>query len=145
VDVKAQTSGRPVDKLWLVARSGTNTSRTIMFLAPNRTFFQTLANLREATEFYVTDGAARSHRLSISIRYTPQITGVEITTTFPDYTTKPTRTAKISEEAQALRRARRSAIESKASAIEIRPTDLDSRVGWKNQHGPFAPGFKPTR
>lgn len=102
VEVKAKTSGRPADKLWLVAKSGTNINRAIMFLAPDKTFFQTLANLREPTDFFVTDGAARSHRLPITIRYTPQITQVEVTTIFPEYTGKPPRTAKLGEEAQAL-------------------------------------------
>ena len=102
VEVRARTSGRPADKLWLVANSGTNGLRAIMFLAPDKTFFQTLANLREPTEYYVTDGRARSHRFPISIRYTPQITLVEVTTTFPQYTGLATRTAKLSDEPQAL-------------------------------------------
>ena len=102
VEVRATTSGRPVEKLWLVARTGTNETRTIMFLAPDKSFFQTLANLREPTEYFVTDGAARSRRFPVGIRYTPQITLVEVTTTFPDYTGKPSRTAKLGDEAQAL-------------------------------------------
>jgi len=102
VEVRARASGRPADKLWLVATSGTNGLRAIMFLAPDKTFFQTLANLREPTEYYVTDGWARSYRFPIGIRYTPQITLVEVTTTFPDYTSKPPHTAKLSDEPQAL-------------------------------------------
>ena len=102
VEVRARASGRPADKLWLVANSGTNALRAIMFLAPDKTFFQTLANLREPTEYYVTDGQARSHRFPIGIRYTPQITLVEVTTTFPQYTGLAPRTAKLSEEPQAL-------------------------------------------
>ncbi len=102
VEVRARASGRPADKLWLVANSGTNGLRAIMFLAPDKTFFQTLANLREPTEYYVTDGRARSHRFPIRIRYTPQITLVEITTTYPQYTDLATRTAKLSDEPQAL-------------------------------------------
>jgi hypothetical protein len=85
-----------------VAKSGTNVMRTIMFLAPDKTFFQTLANLREPAEYFVTAERARSHRFPIGIRYTPQITLVEVTTTFPQYTGKPQRTAKLSEEPQAL-------------------------------------------
>jgi hypothetical protein len=102
VEVRARASGRPADKLWLVARSGTNGWRAIMFLAPDKTFFQTLANLREPTEYYVTDGRARSYRFPIRIRYTPQITMVEVTTTFPQYTGLATRTAKLGDEPQAL-------------------------------------------
>jgi hypothetical protein len=102
VEVRAVTSGRPVDKLWLVAQSGTNVSRTIMFLAPDKSFFQSLANLREVTEYFVTDGAARSRHFPIQIRFTPQITLVEVTTKFPDYTGKPPHTGKLSDEAQAL-------------------------------------------
>jgi hypothetical protein len=102
VDVRAKAGSGGAEKLWLVARSGTNVMRTIMFLAPDKTFFQTLANLREPAEYFVTDGRARSHRFHIGIRYTPQITLVELTTTFPQYTGKPPRTAKLSEEPQAL-------------------------------------------
>jgi len=102
VEVRATAKGRPMDKLWLVARAGTNTTRAMMFLAPDKSFFQTLVNLRDATEYFVTDGAARSRRFPISVRYTPQITMVEVTETFPDYTSKPPRTAKLSDEVQSL-------------------------------------------
>src|SRR5207248_1369906 len=76
--------------------------RTVMFFAPDKSFFQTLANLREPAEYFVTDGRARSRRFPINIRYTPQITLVEVTTVFPEYTGKPGRTSKLSEEPQAL-------------------------------------------
>ena len=102
VEVRARTSGRPVDKLWLAARSGTNALSAIMFLAPDKTFFQTLVNLREPTQFYVTDGQARSHKFAIGIRYTPQITLVEVTTAFPEYTGRTPHTGKLSDEPQAL-------------------------------------------
>jgi hypothetical protein len=102
VEVRATANGRLVDKLWLVAKTGTNLTRTIMFLAPDKLFFQTLANLREPTEYFVTDGAARSRHFPINIRYTPQITLVEVVMHYPDYTSKPPRTTKLSEEAQAL-------------------------------------------
>ena len=102
VEIRARVNPAGADKLWLVARSGTNSTRTVMFLAPDKTFFQTLANLREPAEYFVTDGRARSHRFPIGIRYTPRITLVEVTTTFPDYTGKPSRTGKLSDEPQAL-------------------------------------------
>jgi hypothetical protein len=102
VEIRATAAGRPVDKLWLVARAVTNSSRTIMFLAPDKSFFQSLANLREPTEYFVTDGQARSRRFPIGIRYTPQITLVEVTTEFPSYTSKATKTAKLVDEPQAL-------------------------------------------
>ncbi len=102
IEIRATTSGRPVDKLWLVARTATNLSRAIMFLAPDKSFFQTLANLREPTEYFVTDGRARSRRFPIGIRFTPQITLVEVTTAFPDYTGRPPHTAKLADEPQAL-------------------------------------------
>ena len=98
VDVKAKTSGPPVDKLWLVVRAGTNASRAMMFLAPDKSFFQTLANLREPAEYYVTDGRARSRKFTVNLRYTPQITSVEVTTTFPEYTGKTARTSKLGDE-----------------------------------------------
>jgi hypothetical protein len=102
LEIKASASGRPVDKLWLVAQSvdGGAPTRAIMFLAPDKTFFQTLANLREPTEYFVTDGQARSKRFPIHIRTTPQITMVEVTTEFPSYTGKPTKTGKLVDEPQ---------------------------------------------
>ncbi len=102
VEIRATATGRPVDKLWLVARTGTNETRAIMFLAPDHSFFQTLANLREPGDYLVTDGTARSHRFPLRIRYTPEITGVEVTAQFPEYTGKPTHTGKLAEEPQAV-------------------------------------------
>jgi hypothetical protein len=102
VEIRAKTSGRPVEKLWLAARTGTNTTRALMFLSPDKSFFQTLANLREATEYFVTDGQARTRRFTIGLRYTPQITLVEVRTDFPSYTGKAPRTAKMADEPQAL-------------------------------------------
>ncbi|MEY2409490.1 MAG: hypothetical protein QOF48_2160 [Verrucomicrobiota bacterium] len=104
-EIRASISGRPVDKLWLVAETGasaTNLSRSIMFLAPDKTFFQTLANLREPVRYFVTDGQARSRRFPIEIRFTPQITMVEVTTEFPAYTGKPAKTGKLADEPRAL-------------------------------------------
>ena len=101
IDVQAKTSGRPVEKLWLVMRSGTNETRAIMFLGPDKSFFQSLVNLREPGEYFVTDGGARSHRFAVGIRYTPQITAVEVTATFPDYTGLPPHAGKLTEEPQA--------------------------------------------
>src|SRR6185503_14767851 len=102
IEVRATAKGRPVDKLWLAAKASTNAARTIMFLSPDKSFFQTLANLREPTEYFVTDGQARSKRFPIRIRFTPQITMVELTAEFPSYTGKPTKTGKLAEEPQAL-------------------------------------------
>ncbi len=102
IEVRAAVKGRPVDKLWLVARAGTDATRAMMFLAPDKSFFQTLANLRDPTEYFVTDGTARSRRFPVRIRYTPQMTMVEVTETFPEYTSKPARTMKLSDEVQSL-------------------------------------------
>lgn len=102
VEVRAVTRGMPVEKLWLVAKSGTNETRAVMFLAPDKSFFQTLVNLREPTEYFVTDGTARSRKFSAGIRFTPQITLVEVTETFPEYTGKPARTGKLSDEPESL-------------------------------------------
>jgi hypothetical protein len=102
VEIHATTRGRPADKLWLAAKTGSTETRAIMFLAPDKSFFQTLANLREPAQYYVTDGVARSRRFPVQIRFTPQITQVEVTLTFPDYTGKPAHTGKLVEEAQAL-------------------------------------------
>jgi 3-methyladenine DNA glycosylase Tag len=102
IEVRAVTHGMPTDKLWLVAKSGTNETRAIMFLAPDKSFFQTLVNLRERTEYFVTDGTARSRKFFVGIRFTPQITMVEVAETFPEYTGKPARTGKLSDEPQSL-------------------------------------------
>ena len=104
VEIRARAGSGPLaaDKLWVVAKSGTNMTRTLMFLAPDKTFFQTLANLREPAEYFVTDGRARSFRFPIGIRYTPQITLVEVTTVFPQYTGRPAHTARMATEPQAL-------------------------------------------
>lgn len=102
VEIRARTSGPPVDKLWLVARTGTNLTRTVMFLAPDRSFFQTLANVREPTEYFVTDNSARSLRYPIHVRFTPQITLVEVSEVYPQYTGKPPHTGKLSGEPEAL-------------------------------------------
>ena len=102
VEIRAKTSGLAVDKLWLVSQSGSNTTRTLMFLAPDKSFFQTLANLREPAEYFVTDGKARSHRFPIEVRYTPRITLAEATFAFPEYTGKPPRTGKLADDPQAL-------------------------------------------
>jgi len=102
VAVRAAVSGMPVDKLWLVARTASNETRTSMFLAPDKTFFQTLANLREPAEYFVTDGRARSYRFPIKVKYTPQITLVEMTTEFPSYTGRAAKTAALTDEVRAL-------------------------------------------
>ena len=102
VEVRAAVAGMPVDRLWLVARTASNETRASMFLAPDKTFFQTLANLREPTEYFVTDGRARSRRFPIRMRYTPQITLVEVTTEFPSYTGRPARTVALADESKAL-------------------------------------------
>lgn len=102
LEIRATASGRPVDKLWLVTRAGGKETRTIMFLAPDRSFFQSLSNLREPAEYYVTDGAARSFRYPLKIRTTPQITMVEVSNEYPEYTSKASRKTKLTEEIQAL-------------------------------------------
>lgn len=61
-----------------------------------------MANLRAETQYYVTDGRARSRYFPIGILFTPEIKLVELTTAFPDYTGKPSHTGKLPEEAQAL-------------------------------------------
>lgn len=101
-EVRAKTTGRPVEKLYLVARTRGETTRTTMFVAPDRSFFQTLGNLRDETEYYVTDGRARSHRYQIAIRDTPRITLVQVKTEFPPYTGLKTRVRKLTDESLCL-------------------------------------------
>jgi hypothetical protein len=102
LEVHATVSGRPADKLWLVARTGGSETRAMMFLAPDKSFFQSLANLREPAQYFVTDGQARSRRFAVQIQFTPQITQVEATMVFPEYTGKPSLAGKLADEAQAL-------------------------------------------
>lgn len=85
-EVRAVAAGAPVDTLTLVSESGGQRTQTVMFRRPDRSFFQTLTNLRSPTTFYVTDGRARSYRRHIDIRYTPRITLVELTADYPQYT-----------------------------------------------------------
>src|SRR5262249_33110330 len=101
LEIKASASGRPVDKLWLVARpSKAAPTRALMFLAPRKTFFPTLPHLPAPTAYFLTDRQAPSKRFPIHIRTTPQITMVEMTTEFPSYTGKPPKTGKLAEEPQ---------------------------------------------
>jgi len=98
LEVRVRASGRPVEKLWLVSRdlddkdAGPAPShnagrdlRATMFVAPDGSYFQTLANLRRPMRYWVTDGRARSHRFSIGVRYTPRITMAECAVKFPEY------------------------------------------------------------
>jgi len=98
-EVRAAATGLPVEKLYLVALRKEKTTKTIMFVAPDRTFFQTVVNLRDETQYYVTDGRARSHRHKIRIRHTPQITMLEVKTEFPSYTGMPARGEQLTGEA----------------------------------------------
>lgn len=101
-EIKATAVGLPADKLFLAARSGNEETQTVMFVSPDRTFFQTLANLREETEYFVTNGRARSRRFKIAIQYTPKITLVQTRTEFPGYTHMAARTANLTDEALCL-------------------------------------------
>jgi len=85
-EVRTRTGGRPVQRLFLVTVSESGTQRTKLFRSPDRSYFQTLSNIREDTLYYVTDGRARSHKFQIKVRYTPQITTVRAHLTFPEYT-----------------------------------------------------------
>jgi len=98
-EVRARAAGPPVEKLYLVARRGGEATETPMFVAPDRTFFQTVVNLRAETVYHVTDGRARSRRHTIRIRRTPQITMVQVGTQFPDYTALPPRSEQLTGEA----------------------------------------------
>jgi hypothetical protein len=127
MEVRATVGGRLADKLWLVQRTGKRETRAIMFLAPDKSFFQTLANLREATEYWVTDGTARSRRFPVAILTTPQIVDVEVMMEFPEYTGKPAHSGKLSGEAQALPEGARARFRVtsnrplKSGAIELTP------------------------
>jgi len=96
-EVHAHIAGGTVEKLFLVAESSGERSRTVMFRRPDGSYLQTLTNLRTPTTVWVTDGRARSLRRTIGIRYTPQIRLVQVETDFPDYTGLKTRTQKLTK------------------------------------------------
>ncbi len=85
-EISATAHGKPVEKLYLVAEDTRGVTRTLMFRRPDRSYFQTLTNLREETRYWVTDGRARRFRRHIRIRYTPRITLLEVKTVYPSYT-----------------------------------------------------------
>lgn len=101
IEIKARAAGRPVERLFLMARNvgksveTSEPTRTIMFLSPDGSFFQALANIREHTEYWVSDGRARSHRFTIGIRYTPRITMAECKVAYPEYTGGKVRRLKL--------------------------------------------------
>jgi hypothetical protein len=141
VEIRARTHGAAAEKLWLVAETGTNTLRTLMFLAPDRSFFQTLGNLRAPTRYHVTDGRARSRRYPIEIRYTPQIGLVEVTTEFPAYTGKPARTARLAPEPQSLPAGTRVAFRLVSNRpLAAGTLELTPLLGGKAARIPLKPG-----
>ena len=85
-EIRATASGRPVEKLYLVSETETEATRTVMFRAPNGSYFQTLSDVRHSAAYYITDGRARTHRYRINVRMTPRIAGVRIHAVFPDHT-----------------------------------------------------------
>jgi len=96
-EVRAVTTGAPVEKLYLVAENSKGATDTVMFRRPDQSYSQTLTNLRENTRFWVTDGRARSLRHDIRVRFTPLITFLEVKTTFPEYTKLRAQTRKLTE------------------------------------------------
>ncbi len=50
LEIRVKTSGKPVENLYLVARTKEKAERFTMFLAPDRSYFQTLASLRQQAE-----------------------------------------------------------------------------------------------
>ncbi|NQT87137.1 hypothetical protein HQ560_10250, partial [bacterium] len=100
-EIRARTDGPPVEKLTLVTTRNGQPAETVMFVAPDRSFFQTVVNIREATEYYVTDGRARTHRHRIGVKLTPRITRLEVKTEFPAYTGKPPTVDQLKDDALA--------------------------------------------
>jgi hypothetical protein len=96
-EIHATTSGLPAEKLFLVTDSKEGRTESVMFRAPDGSFFQTLTNLRDDTVYFVTDGRARTLRYDIGIMLTPRITMVETHTEFPAYTGLKPHTEKMKE------------------------------------------------
>ncbi len=86
IDIRATATGAPVQKLFLESKGTQGVSRTVMFRRPDGSYLQTLTNLREPTQYWVTDGRARSHRYPIDVVFTPRIELIEFTTKYPQYT-----------------------------------------------------------
>jgi len=101
LEVQVVVRGAPAEKFFVATRTKNHpTTQTPMFRAPDGTFFQTLANLREPVEYFVTDGRARSKRFPVNIRYTPEINSVELEAVFPSYTSLPSRNIHWAEQEQ---------------------------------------------
>ncbi len=97
-DIHVTPSGRPVTQLYLVTQTASGaTHRARLFMASDRTFFQTLANIREEMIYYVTDDRARSPKYQVSVRYTPKIKAVTVQLDYPPYTGLPPKQIELSE------------------------------------------------
>jgi hypothetical protein len=94
-DVQAKVSGAPVEKLYLMAEGAGGTTKTVMFRRPDKSYLQTLTNLRQPMHYWVTDGRGRSQRYPVEIVFTPKIEFVEVTTEYPAYTHLATRTHQL--------------------------------------------------
>jgi len=142
LEVCVRASGRPVEKLWLVSRdlddkdAGPAPShnagrdlRATMFVAPDGSHFQTLANLRRPMRYWVTDGRARSHRFSIGVRYTPRITMAECSVEFPEYMRRKPKKHKLLGHATS-KEGSEAGARSTVEAGEFR-IPLDSRVTFR--------------
>jgi hypothetical protein len=100
-EIRARTDGPPVEKLALVVTRNGQANRSVMFAAPDRSFFQTVVNIREETEYYVTDGRARTYRHRIRVKLTPRITRLELRAEFPSYTGRPATVEQLKGDALA--------------------------------------------
>jgi uncharacterized protein YjiS (DUF1127 family) len=97
LEIHVTATGAPAGELFVATRASSSELLTPMFRAPDGSFFQTLANLREPIEYFVTDRHARSKRFAIGVRYTPQINAVELEAVFPSYTGLPSRSQRLGD------------------------------------------------
>ena len=133
-EIEGVTRGAPVDKLYLVAQTQSGKTQTVMFRRPDRSFFQTLANLTEPTTVWITDGRARSHRHRIDIRMTPQINLVMVHAEFPKYTRLKAKKRKL--DSPALRFPKRTRVSMRVASnrpLRSGTLELTPVLGGKSQ------------
>lgn len=97
-EVRAVVTGGVCDKLYLFSRplpgsadgdrmeGSAQETATVMFRRSDGSFTIALNNLRQPLLLRAGDGRALSRGAQINIRYTPQITGLELEAEYPEYT-----------------------------------------------------------
>ncbi|MFW5845105.1 MAG: hypothetical protein ACOCXJ_02660, partial [Planctomycetota bacterium] len=99
LEITARVAGEPIERLELVATGADGRSSSLMFRRPDRSFVQTLTNIRHPLEIHVTDGRSRSLRQRIAVLYRPRIESVRLHCRFPAYTGLSERLVELADQA----------------------------------------------